>query len=693
MYLIAEGSRSGFRRAVQEATSRWGGATEPIVEVRPDGSVQSGYRSVVEKVKPDGVVNVDAPEQLAKTVAESFDLAITPTATTDSWRITDFTSPPAVLGLVQNTVDGSNGYVIPAVDSPLWQATAAGDLSTKHETELDPTLLTVRRTQFDNEIGEAQLWDHTLLGRTTVSFGENYISQGPMESPTVIWLTRDDALADCLMFWNLRALRPLRFGSIPMAFLPHDISHWTSWPAILHSALRRPDQFTPDVVLASTTVGESGLEAFAQQIGLERAADEEIRRHTRSGTTSMRSASMRSAPFTFLIGTPINFFVFDRRYGEVESVDVPIVREKISLRCPNPVPVKPSTAIRALVRLTGEPFDALPKLDCVAKLVDGHATWRDKAIQIPEILNDEYWVELNVPTLAAAYEAVLAERTRSHTISQKGAIGMGLLDENATDALGKPHVYEAIRQLTTLRSDAIARKLQSLFATDQPLTAEQRDFADQFAGRSEQVYRSAARLGYGTAEAALAALERLVGIGWAERGLETTCTSCGLKRFVPFSSDVARGSGHCPVCRMAADYAHTDQALTVHYRLDGRVDHANDQGVVAHLMVIAALSRRYKQTWLVPGVDLAFPDGVDREADVLGICDGILVSGEVKMSGDGFTDAQVKKDIDTATRLGTQMYVMAATTPIPDHAKAIAEAKCAEEGIELLILERADFSW
>lgn len=657
------------------------------MEVRLDGTVLPGDRFVVEKANPDGAVNVDAPEELAKTVAESFGLALVPIEAIDRWGTTRFTSHPAALALVQNTVDGSNGYVIPAADSPLWQATAAGDLSTEHEKTLDPGLLRVRRARFDYEIGVAQLWDHALLGRTTVSLGENWASPVPVDSPTIVWLTRDDDLADCVEFWNLRALRPLRYGSIPMVLLPDDISSWQTWPNALHSALRRPDRFTPDVIINSTTVDRDGLDAFAQQMGLERAAEKTVTRYSKS------DISMRSAPFTYLTGVPVGYFAFDRKYGEVEFVDVPVVREKTILRFLSPVPVKPTAAGLALVRVTSEPFDALPKLDRVAKLVDDNATWRDQAIQLLMSLTRDWRLELRVPTLAAACEAVLAERTRSHATSQKGAIGMGLLDESATDALGEPNVYEAIRQLTTPRSDAVARKLRSLFGKDQPLTEEQNEFADQFAGRSEQVHRSAARLGHGTAQAALTALERLVGVGWAERGLETTCTSCGLKRFVPFSSDVARRSGHCPVCGMAADYTRADQALTVHYRLDGRVDHANDQGVVAHLMVIGALSQRYAQTWLVPGMDLVFPDGVSREADVLGVCDGMLVSGEVKMSGDWFNDDQVDKDIDTATRLGTQVHVMAATTPIPDHAKDLARNKCTENGIQLLVLERDDLRW
>jgi hypothetical protein len=45
-------------------------------------------------------------------------------------------------------------------------------------------------------------------------------------------------------------------------------------------------------------------------------------------------------------------------------------------------------------------------------------------------------------------------------------------------------------------------------------------------------------------------------------------------------------------------------------------------------------------------------DGVQREADLFGVCNSKLVSGEMNLSGDSFTDSQVDRDIDTAVRVG-----------------------------------------
>src|SRR5947207_13629606 len=43
-----------------------------------------------------------------------------------------------------------------------------------------------------------------------------------------------------------------------MVLLPEDISSWTIWPQALQRVLRRPDHFTPDVMITSTTVDRAG---------------------------------------------------------------------------------------------------------------------------------------------------------------------------------------------------------------------------------------------------------------------------------------------------------------------------------------------------------------------------------------------------------------------------------------------------
>ena len=692
-YLIAEGSRDGFRLAVQEATSRWGGQTELVIPIQEDGAVTQDFLQAIEISHIDGLVNVDARDDHAKALAGSLGMHLTPLEHIDEWGVTKCTSHPGDL-VVPATVDGSNGYVIAAEDAPLWQAVAAGDLRAESEKGFQAAGISFRRARFDHEIGESQVWGHTLLGTTTVSMIEEWASPAPMDSPTtVVLVSGEDDFDGCLRFWNLRALRSVgRHGECPMYLLPADISHWTTWPRVFAGALQRPDHFSPDVLITSPSVEDEAKHAFAQSMGLE-LSEEPIQRRMSFG----KQAAKRSAPFTYLPGfaTIVNF---KRRYGETEFVDVPVTGDKTALRFTSPVPTKLAFGGLSLVSISGEPIDALPKRETVAKLVADNAEWHDEAIQIPDHIKRDWRIELRIPTLTAAYEAVMGEVTVSHPLSDKGAIGMGLMDPAALDALGEPNVFEAIKQLTTPRGEEIAKKLQKLFGADQPLTEDQRAFAEEFGGRSERIFKSAERLGYGSFEIAQIVLERLAGIGWAERGFQTACVSCKIKSFVPFSQQTSRGIARCPVCDAVAEYTREPQrGLVVHHRLDARVDFANVQGVIPHLMVIGALTRRYKHTLLKPGVDLFFSDGVQGEADVLGICDGKLVSGEVKTSGKSFNANeaqpdrdQLAKDLMIAKRLRSDVYVMAATSPIEQAAKDRAKTMCDELGIELLVLERND---
>jgi hypothetical protein len=464
--------------------------TEPIVQIPSDGSLSPRDRQVVELAGPDGAINIDAPPELATTAAASLGLNLAPVEE-GRWGITSMTSHPAALALVANTVDGSNGYVIPAADAPLWQATAAGDLLPDDQHGLDPSLSTVRRARFDHELGEAQRWEHTLLGCTTVSMPEQQATPLPMHSPTVIWLVADDSLDDCIGFWNVRALRPRHLATLPMYLLPADLGAWTTWPRSLHKALRRPDYFSPDVLLTSATVDPDGMRAFAEHARLQLASDQRIRRFLRSDTPTLRTE-----PFSHLIAIPEPLVGFHREYGEREFVDVPFLHDRTTLRFLNPVPVRPGVGGMTLIRIKSDPFEALPPLDCVARLVDPNAHWHGHEIQLSAVLARDYRLEISVPTLTQACEAILQERTLTHATSHKGAIGTALLKHGVTDALGELNVYEAIRQLTTPRSDHIARRLQQLFGAGESLTDEQNAFVDQFAAAANRP--TATRLGWAT---------------------------------------------------------------------------------------------------------------------------------------------------------------------------------------------------
>jgi hypothetical protein len=66
-YLIGADSATGLRRAVQEACTRWGGMSEPIIPVKPGGEVEAWWQQVATAAALDEEVSVDLSPQDAAT--------------------------------------------------------------------------------------------------------------------------------------------------------------------------------------------------------------------------------------------------------------------------------------------------------------------------------------------------------------------------------------------------------------------------------------------------------------------------------------------------------------------------------------------------------------------------------------------------------------------------------------------------
>jgi hypothetical protein len=683
--------RTGVRRAIQEASTRWGGACEPIVLIGEYGAVDERDRTMVELSRADGAVNVNLPAERADTAAKTLGLGLVPLAGIDRYGITIGTCNPGAVGDLR-TVDGSNGFVIASRDGKLWEAAAAGDLTSEHEASISPHLLAVRRPAVGNdEIGRAQIWPqiHTLAERTLLYFGENRAELNPNARPTVVWVTRDDDVCDCVEFWNLRALRAMRFGPTPMHLLPEDeIEHWVGFDRPLFAALRRPNDFEPDVVLVSRSVPEDDMAAFAARLGLVAAQTEPGSRPAPSG-----QPATRTEPFTYTIASDLlHWFSFQRSYGYTTSVIATVYDGQTTLEFDSPVPF--TRAGRTLLAVDGPALAGLPRRTPVAGLVKQGGIWRDNGLQITTHAQATYRLELAVPSLAVAIRALLDEATTRWALSDKGAVGAGLLEDTDIESLLEPNVFEMLRALTTPRNKHMAVELaKTLGKGIGDLTDVEQKLAERWSGRAERQFRSAT-----TVPASglmmpdrLEALERLASIGWAERGLQLTCPACRLASFLPLSEQQTRGQGRCPGCGTAASYKLGESSAEIAYRLDSRIDRAADQGVLAHLLTIAALRRRYTNLHLLPGVDVWFPGETQKkEIDLYGICDSKIAAGEVKQSAEDFTESQVRGDVDKTAQLGADIHIMASPGEIPHSARTLVEQLCAQRELELVLLQTAD---
>ncbi|GAA5201578.1 hypothetical protein GCM10023346_46230 [Arthrobacter gyeryongensis] len=682
-YLVREGSRRGFRRAVQEASTRWGGVTEPILAISDDGHVTDWVRHVVSVSAVEGLVNVDLSEAEANATASELGLPWVPIDRIDDSGPVRLTCHPSWL----EAPAYPTSWVIGGSSGELWQAVAGGELSDEHLELMHDQDLALSKPVNRDGIGRAQLRGHTWLDRTMVSLDEIYASPAPLSTPTVLWITTKDDLKDCWDFWNVRALGPRTFAKMPIFLLPYeDLPFWIDFDKQLLATLDRPNEFSTDVIITSASTPESELHELAKRLQLTRAENAEIKYSTRFPVTTER----RKAPFTYTVHQGVTRFIgFDRRYGAIADADSHFFKGRAtSVNFDSPVSFRVEGG--TLVRLESTMFDGLPRRDPVASLIAPGATWRDNSIQIGDYGRSRFRLELTVPGLPDALQALLTEKVGSYALSDKGNLAAAFHQrEEGVQALLEPNIYEAIRGLTTPRSKRLINELSQVIGTGE-LTEKIMDLARSWAVQGKRIYRNVSGIPGVPGAAAAVALERLCALGWAERGLEIKCTTCHTSSFLELGSVPSKEGAKCPACEGRQQYTMESGGPTVFYRLDGLVDHVSDQGVFPHLLTVAALTEQQTQSWFMPGVDLFFDAESRNEADVVGLYGGRLAVGEVKTSASEFTTSQLTKDVEVARKLDADFYVMAAPDNVNAETRAIAERLCIEAELGLMVLDRED---
>ncbi|MDQ1711879.1 MAG: hypothetical protein QOE45_1329 [Frankiaceae bacterium] len=673
-YLVTVGSRAGVRRAVQEASTRWAGATEPIIPVRKGGRIDSLWHQVLRAAKVDGLVNVDAGDS-GDTFAAASGYTVVPIDQIDEWGPTAASPHPGHVDGFQQT---QAPVIASSADAPLWEVVAAGDVTEEHRASLSREIDVGMYRPGPDGAARAQLRrGDSLVERTVVHFEEHSAFNLPPAGPAVVWVTTPNGVRDCVAFWNLRALRSLRWSYAPMLLLPdRDVEHWIQFPEQFRSLLARPAEFAPDVLVLSATVPEEKRTALAELLGLTRTSDP-----VRSGRSA--SPTLRTAPFTSRDNVrPWGFVLNDREYGRDVTTEMYVHNGRASVRIASPVAFTRGGYV--LLRITSDAFSGLPRRSAVANAILGNATWAGDALQISTHARDEYPLSLSQPSLAQCVTFVLRQHTTEHALSDKGQIGAALLAEIDVTRLLEPGVTEAITALTTERAPALQRELRRARTAGLPedeITA----LAAKWGGRHDRRHRSAAEVGDKHAATALEALCRLQ---CAERGVLTQCARCGLHHFVPLANTSDRPT--CPGCRAEAPYATTDVGVTIRYRLNSFIDRASDQGVIPHLLAIAALTRNHAHTYLLAGTNLAFHDGYRPEIDLFGTVDGRIAAGEVKTKACDFSDEQIERSIDLATRLDADLCVLAAVDEVPDSVHTRAVKVAGRAGVELIVLDRTD---
>lgn len=675
-YLIRTGSKSGFRRAIQEATTRWGGMTEPIIPVSKDGRIAAWWGQVIELSRVDALVDIDVGLANSTIVAGRMGLPAVPLSEIDrAGRPSVWTSHPA------NLPQGREGMpVIPAQNASLWQIVAAGDLTDAHENMMRSDAIPFRRDQFNDQIARAALSKGTLLDRTVVNFRENWSSGGFTDHPAVLWITPPNNLQECLFFWNLRSLQARTPSAAPIYILPrNEIQHWLGFPEQLQSTLIRPDGFAPDVTIDSLSIKDDDyLHQIADTLGLELSTEK-----LRMGNFFARS--LRSRPFTYQLRLDMqNWVVFDRRYGETTIADGYAVNGEIKLKFTSPVQF--SRLGQTKMRFRGESLDALPKSAPIAEMIVNNGSWEDGALRISILTDTNYRLPLRIPTLSESVSVLLKSATQNYALSDKGKIGDALLNTGTSHELLLPGIYQTIIELTTPRSAQLLKELKAMRENGHH-DADLADLASRWGGRSARRYRDATNLPKkGGAEQH--PVELLCAAGWAERGLEIRCHRCGTTSFALLQS--VSSQAICPGCGSHESFTSEKHGLKVFYRLDTFIDQASDQGVIPHIIVAEVFKKRDPRTFILPGVDVVLKDDTKTEIDIFGIHAGQIISGEVKTSSTEFTHDQIKRDLHNSKNIGAAIHVMASMSDFTEEQILYAQTRATKLDVKLEILAPLD---
>jgi hypothetical protein len=677
-YLISAGSRTGLRRAMQEATTRWGGMTEPIVPVRSGGRIDGWWRQVLELSRPDGLVNVDLDPALAASIATDVGLPCVPLDLIDHAGYTSLNVYP--LGVPDP--DPMIPRAVAAAGAPLWQVAAIGGFTAQHaDSHGEESGFYMLPPNNIEAVVSAGWQGHSFIARTVVEFSEIETFHGiPVPLPAIIFVTKGGSYADSLAFWNLRALQGLREGPAPMTMAPLGMD-WQNLYRTIQGGMTRNGDFEPDLILFSSGASEEYLHSLGNLLGLN---------PSKSGVRSSMTwpPPRKTAPFTYLVEAEVrNLVFFGRRYGHAGDFETHVAGGRARLRFENPS--KTNSLAPLPYRFSSEMLQGLPRRPAVAVALHQHAEWEGGELRLVLGGGSRLQVEIELPSQMECIERILEAAGISFEWSDKGKLAASLLDTVDGRVLHRQGIWPVLQALATPRSKELLRELKKTAETESITRLV--ELASVWGGRMERRHRTVGQLGLPNLTGPGETLELLCQSGWAERGFETACARCGIRSFTSVSEGSSRI--HCPACQAEASLVLAENGTpTLTYRLDPLVDRATDQGAIPHLITMSHLKGLYKSVELLGGIDLLLADGKRGEADILGLLDDQFACGEVKSRSSEFVATQIAHDIELSALVGADVHIMAAMDDIPPPTVAVAERAAKAIGLNLLVVDRSSLS-
>ncbi|MGZ6583155.1 MAG: hypothetical protein ACXVHX_02250 [Solirubrobacteraceae bacterium] len=669
-YLVPAQDQIEFERAVALASSRWGGAVEPILAVNSAGELTTSARGLLDRLDVAGLVDVGCGKDVAAGIAIDCQL---PWSTPDGLT---HVSDPLWTQTWRVGLRPTGGEAASQPDAPLWEKVAAG------VTDIP----CVGAAPTEDWAGRAAISGLTILDTGLAELGE-CAGPAPVNGPLLIWITEPNSLEDAWDFWNTRVLRPLSRAQAPMVLLPRNaFDDWIDIDNALRDLVRRSRNGTsPDVVFISSTTPETTLAKIATNLGFVPHAGTTM--HMTRGLPRMVEPG---GPVTYMTNiNPDTWLGRPRTVGIEETFRVQVFREDTALPTfPSDLSTIAERGAYVRFRFTGGFIDQLPRRPNIAKAVHSTARWTGALLETRCMTGPALTLPINAPSRQDVLDLITGEAPADLALSDKGRLARGLLDAQDASILSDRITLEAITALTTKRPGGWRKTAEELLALtdDQDAAAHLLEQLAGLGGRLNRSYRSARTLSVtGEAKEKVAVLERLSSAGWAERGAEVRCSRCPVSYFVPLG--LLGGRVTCPGCNAGAALTTTNAGVEVFYRLDAFADHCCDQGVVAHVAVDQVLTRDEPFSALHLGLDLNGPTGPTDEVDIFGFIGTDVVAGEVKTKANDFTTAQLERDIRLSARLRADVHVMACLQSLKHATVEMAAAICGNVGLRLVVVQ------
>jgi hypothetical protein len=689
-YLVPDLDRGRLVQAITAASRRWGGVTEPILPVGPDGFTDERWQTIVAALAPDLFVEVELDQQAGAAAAGQLGRDLT------SWG--NFTGKPPGFPrlwchpLVIDGPAGDDPVPMPAEtnlralagvgaveDFMMWNTYGPGIL--QHADE--------------HQCARAQLTQTTAIwasARSVTEEAKGSIFAPPV--PAVIWVSEPNSFADAIGFWNARALvATVTSSATPVVaiLLPPDISAWTDLAELLmprfQAQYQRPH---PDAFIFSHTVSREQLRVIAEQLNLAEVAPAIAQEHAAPGAIGTEPDP--SAALTAAVGLdPTPWCSYPRCYGKGTSELVQVFSGRTVIRAASPVSFRLGLGGWVQVGLSGLRAFAAPQRRTVAQLLVGDAWFSGGRLCMKRGTSNTYELALTIPEPPAVLGATLRDSGVTFTLSDKGKYAEALRERapGLEELVRQPGALEVISDLTRKRTEHFKTDLEVLLADNPSGTGLVDDILALARERLPLPHQSVAELPKHelTAEDIADILEQLVALGLCFRGFSINCTECQMENYIELS-EVAR-QPTCPGCGAAGAYraaANKPAGPVIRYQLSSLLDLASDQGAPPHILGLACLRQEAagRPLYVVPGAVLRKGGKDLGEVDLLGYLAEHLIVGEVKTSPADFTEQQIKKDLSLAALIGADIYMMVAVHPLTAEQEGVAAALATAQGCQLL---------